>query len=347
MARSLRIEFKGAFYHVMARGNQKKDIFFDDEDRWSFLQTLQEARDRTGWGVHAWVLMNNHYHLLLQTPHANLVEGMKWLQNAYTRRLNGRHRLWGTVFGDRYKAVLVEGESRNYLSTLLDYIHLNPARAGIAGSGEGGLLEYPWSSLSVAYATGPEARPRWMSVELGLAAFGMQDTGEGRKAFVERLERRALEESTKAGIVPISEGVDARLSHLRRGWYWGSQAFSETAMELGKLQLQSRADPTLRATLLRHAHDEDAAEGLVTEALGCLGLGPEELIRLNGSDPRKVAIAAGLKRNTSVSLAWISGRLKMKSAANVSQQLRKLAQGGPSLKQSQPALSEKLSGIFP
>jgi hypothetical protein len=118
-------------------------------------------------------------------------------------------------------------------------------------------------------------------------------------------------------------------------------------MELGKLQLQSRADPTLRATLLRHAHDEDAAEGLVTEALGCLGLGPEELIRLNCSDPRKVAIAAGLKRNTSVSLAWISGRLKMKSAANVSQQLRKLAQGGPSLKQSQPALAEKLSGIFP
>jgi hypothetical protein len=186
-----------------------------------------------------------------------------------------------------------------------------------------------------------------MSVELGLAAFGMQDTVEGRKAFVGRLERRALEESTKAGIVPISEGVDARLSHLRRGWYWGSQAFSETAMELGKLQLQSRADPTLRATLLRHAHDEDAAEGLVTEALGCLGLGPEELIRLNGSDPRKVAIAAGLKRNTSVSLAWISGRLRMKSAANVSQQLRKLAQGGPSLKQSQPALAEKLSGIFP
>jgi REP element-mobilizing transposase RayT len=92
MARSLRIEFKGAFYHVMARGNQKKDIFFDDEDRWSFLQTLQEARDRTGWGVHAWVLMNNHYHLLLQTPHANLVEGMKWLQNAYTRRLNCQHR---------------------------------------------------------------------------------------------------------------------------------------------------------------------------------------------------------------------------------------------------------------
>ena len=130
MARGIRVEFAGAFYHVMARGNRREDIFFNDDDRRFFLKTLSDACGRTGWKVHAWVLMNNHYHLLIETPEPNLVEGMKWLQNTYTRRLNTKHGLWGRVFGDRYKAVLVEGGSVDYFTTLLDYIHLNPARAG-------------------------------------------------------------------------------------------------------------------------------------------------------------------------------------------------------------------------
>jgi putative transposase len=109
VARGIRIEYAGAFYHVMARGNRRERIFHDDVDRRFFLQSLGEACERTGWRVHAWVLMRNHYHLMLETPEANLIEGMKWLQNTYTRRFNSRHRLWGRLFGDRYKAVLVEG----------------------------------------------------------------------------------------------------------------------------------------------------------------------------------------------------------------------------------------------
>ncbi len=131
MPRSIRIEYPGAFYHVMARGNRREAIFLDEDDRRYFLKTLGEACGMTGWRVHAWVLMSNHYHLVIETPTANLVEGMKWLQNAYTRRFNTRHQLWGRLFGDRYKAVVVQSEEGDYFATLLDYLHLNPVRAGL------------------------------------------------------------------------------------------------------------------------------------------------------------------------------------------------------------------------
>jgi len=95
MARPLRIEFSGAVYHVMARGNQGQRIYADDGDRKLWLATLDGAWRRTGWRVHAWVLLANHYHLLLETPGANLVVGMKWFQGTYTQRYNARHRKRG------------------------------------------------------------------------------------------------------------------------------------------------------------------------------------------------------------------------------------------------------------
>ena len=98
MARAVRIEYGGAFYHVMARGNRRERIFRDEADRLLFYRTLGEACERTGWRVHAWVLMSNHYHLMVETPEANLVVGMRWLQNTYTRRHDCRHR----PFTDRH-----------------------------------------------------------------------------------------------------------------------------------------------------------------------------------------------------------------------------------------------------
>ena len=131
MPRSVRIEFAGAFYHVMARGNRREAVFLDDEDRRLFVRAMGEACAMTGWRVHGWVLLSNHYHLMIETPEPNLVAGMQWLQNTVTRRFNVRHRAWGRVFGDRYKAVAVEGRAPFYYETLLDYIHLNPVRAGL------------------------------------------------------------------------------------------------------------------------------------------------------------------------------------------------------------------------
>ena len=149
----MRIEYGGAFYHVMARGNRREAIFLDNDDRRFFLQALSEVCEKTGWRVHAWVLMGNHYHLFIETPEANLVEGMKWLQNTVTRRFNIRNRQWGRLFGDRYTAVIVEGELPAYYETLMNYIHLNPGRAGLVNVEKGeSILDYPWSSLAGGYA---------------------------------------------------------------------------------------------------------------------------------------------------------------------------------------------------
>ncbi len=104
MARPLRVQYPGV-YHVTARGSHGQKILDDNQDRQRFLPTQEEACQKTGWRVHAYVLMGNHYHLLVETPEGNLVGGMKWLQSAYTQRYNGRHRIFGHLFQGRYKAV--------------------------------------------------------------------------------------------------------------------------------------------------------------------------------------------------------------------------------------------------
>ena len=133
-------------YHVMSRGDQRNDIFFSDVDRHDFIKTLAEACQKTGWQVHAFCLMRNHYHVVLETPNANLVAGMAWLQSTYTIRLNSRHQQVGRVLSGRYKAQLVEGSGNGYLRTACDYVHLNPVRANLLAP-EDRLLAFSWSSF--------------------------------------------------------------------------------------------------------------------------------------------------------------------------------------------------------
>jgi REP element-mobilizing transposase RayT len=146
MARQIRIEYEGAAYHVMARGNQGHPVFADHLDRTVWQETLAEACEKTGWRVHAYVMMGNHYHLLVETPEGNLVAGMKWLQGTYTQRYNGRHKVFGHLFQGRYKALVVDGAVGNYFGVVSTYIHLNPARAGLIQAGEEPLAGYRWSS---------------------------------------------------------------------------------------------------------------------------------------------------------------------------------------------------------
>jgi REP-associated tyrosine transposase len=325
MPRSVRIEFAGAFYHVMARGNRREAIFLDDEDRRLFVQALGEACTMTGWRVHGWVVLSNHYHLMIETPEPNLVAGMKWLQNTVTRRFNVRHRAWGRVFGDRYKAVAVEGRAPFYYETLLDYIHLNPVRAGLVRVKKGeSVLDYPWSSLSTGYAVPPSRRPEWLAAAEGLAVFGLADTAAGRRRMVERLERRAVEEAGKrCGTVPLPEEMDARCSHLRRGWYWGSQRFGERMLKLAEGAIKRTKSRAYRSSAVRQTHGRKQAEQWLREGLAAAGLDRVDLSRLKGSDPRKVALAELLWKQTTVSQEWLAERLKMRSAANVSQLLRR------------------------
>src|SRR6266542_371890 len=109
MPRKLRIEYPGAIYHVMSRGDRREPIFRDDEDRKLFLATLGECCGKTDWQVHAWCLMPNHFHLVVETPKGNLVAGMKWFLGTYTSRFNRRHKLFGHLFSGRYKALIVDG----------------------------------------------------------------------------------------------------------------------------------------------------------------------------------------------------------------------------------------------
>ncbi len=317
------MEYAGAFYHVMARGNRREAIFADDDDRRFFLKVISEVCGRTGWGIHGWVLMGNHYHLLIETPEPNLVEGMKWVQNTYTRRFNLRHRVWGRVFGDRYKSVIIDGDAVGYYGKVLDYIHLNPIRSGLVEIESGGsVLDYRWSSVAGGYALEPMNRPKWLAAADGLRRLGHSDTVAGRREMVEHLDRRGLQEKKESGLVAVPEHFDARTSHLRRGWYWGTEAFAERLRKMLEGKVDKPASRAYQRTPQRLAHGLQQAEELAEGGLRAAGLREEDLRGIMGSDPRKVELARVIRQRTTASLGWIADRLEMKSAANAGQQLR-------------------------
>jgi REP element-mobilizing transposase RayT len=140
MARPLRIEYEGAVYHVTSRGNGRQNIYVDDDDRRTFLEGLRDVVERFNWICHGYCLMSNHYHLLIETPNANLSRGMRHLNGVYTQNFNRRHGRVGHVLQGRFKSILVEKES--HLLELARYVVLNPVRAKMVRSAR----DWPWSS---------------------------------------------------------------------------------------------------------------------------------------------------------------------------------------------------------
>src|SRR5436309_9688154 len=167
----LRVEYAGAIYHLMSRGDRREQIYYDDVDRQDFLKTLAEACQRTGFEVHAYCLMRNHFHLVVETPGANLVAGMRWLLSNYTLRLNHRRELTGDVFSGRYKALIVEGSGNGYLKTVCDYVHLNPVRAKLLTAKQE-LSAYPWNSYPL-YLQSQSRRPIWLRTDLLMVEHGI------------------------------------------------------------------------------------------------------------------------------------------------------------------------------
>jgi putative transposase len=163
MARPLRIEFPGAVYHVTTRGNARADIFEDDNDRNLFCAVLGQVVKRFNWLCHAYCLMSNHYHLLIETPDGNLSAGMRQLNGIYTQAFNRRHRKDGHLFKGRFKSVLVEKES--HLLELCRYVVLNPVRAHMVNMPD----EYEWSSY--LYTLGKRKKPDLLTTEWILANF--------------------------------------------------------------------------------------------------------------------------------------------------------------------------------
>jgi REP element-mobilizing transposase RayT len=308
MARALRVEYPGAVYHVMARGDGGKRIFEADEDHLGFLARLGEACASHGWRVHAWVLMGNHFHLLMETPQANLVSGMKWLLGVYSQTWNRSRQRRGHVFQGRYKAVPVNGDAadESYFRIVADYIHLNPARAGLAGGDERPLAGYRWSSLA-HYAKGKG--PDWLETDRVLGAFELSRDGRGRRAYVAWLEERA-----KQG----GELSEAAMNALRRGWYLGEKSFRDRLLELLE-KPALRRDPSRSGGAVRD-RSLNEAERLVRVGLPALGLPdePKALAALRKGDPRKVCLAMLLRKHTTAGNAWIAQRMLMGEPGSVS-----------------------------
>ena len=196
MARKLRVEYPGAIYHVMNRGDRREAIFRDDGDRQRFLDTLGEACGKAGWQVHALCLMHNHFHLVVETPRGDLVAGMKWLLGTYTSRFNRRHRLFGHLFSGRYRALIVDGSGEGYLKTVCDYVHLNPARAGLVRQKDA-LSVFWWSSWP-QYLLAPRKRWPWLRVDRLLGEYRIgKDNAAGRRRLEEEMERRRSGEDGK------------------------------------------------------------------------------------------------------------------------------------------------------
>ena len=216
MARPLRIERAGTWYHITVRGNERRDIFRDDSDREHWCELVGEGSGRFGMVVHAYVLMNNHYHLLMETPRANLSQTMQWLNVSYSVWFNRRHRRVGHLFQGRFKAILVEPEVWGL--ELSRYVHLNPVRLGELGLGKESrrrqrlgvdekpepgevrerverLRSYRWSSYR-AYA-GLATEPRWLEVKTVLKGIGKGSLAERRKAYRQHVEI-ALREGLRA-----------------------------------------------------------------------------------------------------------------------------------------------------
>ncbi len=309
MPRKPRIEFAGAFYHILSRGDRGEPIYLDADDCRMFLATVAELCDRTGFLLHAYVLMLNHYHLLLETREANLVAGMKWFQGTYTQRFNARHQVSGHLFQGRYKSLVIDPGSGDYFRRVSDYIHLNPARAGLLEGSPPRLVSYPWSSFH-EYIGSPGARPRYLRVERVFKSFGMsREDSSARKQYKNRLEKKALE---------ATEGADGEdWSEIRHGWCLGDEDFRRRMGELIENNIHLHRRESYNGESLRN-HDLDCAVQLLQKGLECLDISLPDLRRLKQSHPKKQGLVWLIKGHCVVPDEWLLKRLEMGHRSNIS-----------------------------
>jgi len=291
MARKTRIEYEGACYHVINRGNYRSWIFESAGARKSFLACLEEACVTMGWRLHAWCLMGNHYHLCIETPHPNLVEGMRWLQSVFANRFNRFRQSSGHVFQGRYKAILVDGESSG---AVCHYIHLNPVRAGLV---EASCLEQ-YADSSFASFWYPRRRRGYESPKIALEfAGGLSDTPAGRRKYREYLGWLSEndEESKRLGF-----------ENMTKGWAKGTVDFKRSVLENLK-------DEQMRKVVESEASEMREPAWMRTLSAGLIVLGRDETeleTSRKGAD-WKVALARLLRERHLTPYRWIATNLKM------------------------------------
>jgi hypothetical protein len=256
--------------------------------------------------------MGNHYHLLLETPEANLVTGMKWLQGTYTQRFNARHKQQGHLMQGRYKALPVDCSAGEYFQTLGSYIHLNPVRAALFDLENDDLSNYRWSSYPLYFL--PSKRPVWLCVDRLLGCMGLVDDKPGRNAFRRAMQKRVAEVITSGN----PKAVDQVWNKIRRGWFFGSERFRDELLEKldevigvkGKRESFNGAEARL--------HDEAEAERLLHVGLKRLNIHQENLELMRKNCPEKCCLAWLLRKRTCVSNEWIKRHVHMGKATNFS-----------------------------
>jgi REP element-mobilizing transposase RayT len=302
MPRAPRIEFAGAIYHVMNRGNRRQHIFADDQDREMFLATLAETCRASGWMVHSFVLMPNHYHLLIETTRATLVKGMQWLNSTYTLRYNARHKQRGHLFQGRYKALLVDAEEGDYFLTVSDYIHVNPARAKMVRSGDE-LLVSKWNSAGWLAGV-VKGRPEWLRWERVYGELGMESWGSReRKRFGEHVRVR-VEEELGRGRAEREE----RWGEVREGWCYGSEGFRGEMRERMRRMLVGgrKVEEKWSGASVGEAEEALAME-LMGRAKKALGYGAGEAV--DGVD--RYLVGRLVRERTRVGVGWLAEQMGM------------------------------------
>jgi REP element-mobilizing transposase RayT len=304
MPRTLRIQLPGACYHVINRGNYRHAIFATEGAANAFLKTLFEAVQRYGWKLHAYVLMSNHYHLALETPRPNLVEGMHWLQGTFSNRFNRFRNERGHVFQGRYKALILEDTT--ILCRVVDYIHLNPVRAGIVAPEH--VDKYAHGSL-VDFLK--KKRPAGLECAKWLERRGSrQDWTGGIKSYVEYLRQLGSSEQ---------EQKKAGLEKLSRGWALGTHGWKQAlARELSQRIFVEGLGAEEISEVREHRW-----EGTFEKALEKENKTRKDILTKPRAQQWKIRVAKAL-REEGVAVGWISKNLHLGKASSVRSYMSRL-----------------------
>ena len=248
MARSLRVEYPGAFYHVMHRGNSGSRIFKSKGDREKFLEYLSKSVERYELKIHTYCLMTNHYHLLIETPQPNLSQAIKWINVSYASYFNRKQRRIGHLFQGRFKSIIIDEDE--YLKHLSRYIHLNPKRAKMVEH----LKEYKWSSYP-AFSGYVEA-PEWLETSWLLTQFGQDQKNATRRYrnFVESIKNNNIEDPSKDVVGGLILGGDDFVNWIK------DRFLNKNIDDREKPQLKKLKNKRLPEDLIPHVCNEFRCE---------------------------------------------------------------------------------------
>ncbi|MFQ3225977.1 MAG: putative transposase [Lentimonas sp.] len=303
MPRKERIEYPGAIYHVISRGNHRKDLFTTEATGAAFEKTIFETVERCGWKLHAYVIMSNHYHLAVETPEPNLVDGMRWLQSTFATRFNRSHNKRGQVFQGRYKSILIN-EDRPLIG-LINYIHLNPVRAKLCTVDE--LQDYALSSYPKYWK---RKRPEGLDRTTLLSRYDLPDTLAGMRKYAAHLKLQDEANPRKR---------KALAKQYCRGWFLGSSKAKKDLI----IDLAEAAPMAKRKGVDLKELNEARWEQIVQAEMKHLQKKKDAIAQDPKGADWKVRIAKRLRKETTAKNPWIAERLQMGQPSYVSNLVNK------------------------